>query len=72
MRCRHDDCGWHAIAPSDPAARKQYAEHIVAEHAHEVDADVPEGMVEVHVDGEWHTVTPAAAKVLHDEWFGHE
>lgn len=68
IRCPHDDCGWRAVAPSRDAATQQFAEHVVAEHAREVDADVPEGMVQVKVEreGEWLTMTPTEARALHD------
>lgn len=69
MRCQHDGCGWHAVAPSEAAARDQYVAHVVAEHATDVDVDVPDGMVQVRVDAddEWVTVTPERAVALHDE-----
>lgn len=74
MRCEHDGCGWHAVAPSDAAARDQYVEHVVAEHAREVDADVPDGMVQVRVDSddEWITVTPEQAVTFHAELCGDD
>lgn len=72
MRCRYDGCGWHAVAPSAAAARDQYAAHVVDEHATEVEADVPDGMVQVRAaeDDEWVTVTPERAKELHDDHYG--
>lgn len=70
MRCPRPDCGWHAVAPSEAAAREQLAEHVVAEHAREADPDetIPEGMVQVRVgeDDEWKTVTVEEAKALHE------
>ena len=71
MRCQHDGCGWHAVAPSNAAARDRYVAHVVAEHATRVDADVPDGMVQVRADGEWVTVTPERAVTLHDELHGN-
>ena len=58
-RCPYPDCSWQAIAPSAEAAWPQYAEHIVAEHAEPVDADVPEGTVQLKfdADGEWLTIS---------------
>jgi len=66
-RCRHPGCGWQAIAPSDAVAREQYLEHLVREHAREVDASVPDGMVEVKADGddEWELLTVEEAKERH-------
>ncbi|MFB6107500.1 MAG: hypothetical protein ABEJ82_01505 [Haloplanus sp.] len=68
MRCSHPDCSWRAIAPSDRAAWTQYAEHLVTEHARTVDADIPEGMVQIKLDGadEWVTATVEEARELHD------
>lgn len=68
VRCSYSDCSWQAIAPSDAAAWEQYAEHIVDEHARTVDADIPEGMVQVKLEqgGEWITTTPDEARKLHD------
>jgi len=68
IRCSHPGCPWQAIAPSTAAARAQYAEHLVAEHATDVDADIPEGMVQVklHEDGEWITTTIEEARALHE------
>lgn len=55
--CPHPDCGWTPIAPSAGAAREQYAAHLVADHAREVDVDLPEGTVQVtDGDGEWTTL----------------
>lgn len=71
-RCERPGCGWQSIAPSADAAFDQYVEHLVAEHAEQVDADVPDGMVQVRLDGdgEWLTVTPAEARRLHRERHG--
>lgn len=62
--CSYPNCSWRAVAPSAAAAWPQYAEHIVAEHAQSVDADIPEGMVQLKRDGddEWLTVTPEEAR----------
>lgn len=56
LACPEDDCGWQAVAPSRRAALAQLAEHLVAEHGTVVDADVPEGTVQVRQNGEWTTV----------------
>jgi len=67
IRCPDPDCGWQAIAPSDDAARDQYAAHLVDAHTESVDAEVPEGMVQVRVgDGEWRTMTAEQATTFHD------
>jgi predicted small metal-binding protein len=68
VHCTHPGCGWQAIAPSQPAAQKQYAEHLVAAHATETDADIPDGKVEVRVDedDEWRTMTFEQAKAFHE------
>lgn len=68
VRCSHPGCSWQAIAPSESAAWSQYAEHLVAEHARTVDADVPEGMVQVKLreGDEWITATVEEARELHD------
>lgn len=68
LHCSHPDCGWQAIAPSEEAARTQYADHLVDEHARTVEADIPEGMVQIrlHDDGEWITTTVEDAHDLHD------
>jgi predicted small metal-binding protein len=68
VRCSHDGCSWQAIAPSEAAAVEQYAEHMVDEHAREVEAEIPEGMVQVKLErgGEWITTTPEDARKLHD------
>ena len=59
MQCRYEECGWRAIAPSARAAREQYTEHVVEEHTAEVDAEVPDGMVQVRTGGdeEWELMT---------------
>jgi len=68
VRCSHPDCAWRAIAPSEAAAWKQYAEHLVEEHASVVDAEIPEGMVQVkhEEDSEWITVTFDEAMSIHE------
>ena len=68
VRCSHDDCHWRSIAPSATAAWGRYAEHLVEEHATAVDVDIPEGMVQVKLegDGEWITTTPEHAHALHE------
>lgn len=68
VHCTHAGCGWQAIAPSAAAAKQQYAEHLVAAHATETDADIPDGKVEVRVDGDddWRTMTFEQAKAFHD------
>lgn len=67
-RCSHPTCSWQSIAPSEDAALAQYAEHLVAAHARDVDADVPDGMVQVKLreEGEWITATFEEARELHD------
>lgn len=69
MRCHRPGCSWEAIAPSRAAAREQYAEHLVEAHATTVEADVPEGMVQVKSGDadEWTTVTVEEARRLHGE-----
>lgn len=69
MRCHHPGCRWQAIAPSAALAREQYLQHLVDAHAEQVEADIPEGMVQVKVgdDDEWRTVTPEEARRLHDD-----
>lgn len=68
VRCSYNECSWQSIAPSSDAAWRQYAEHIVAEHGRTVDAEIPDGMVQVKLerDGEWITTTIQEAKKLHD------
>lgn len=68
LRCSHSGCPWRSIAPSEAAARRQYAEHLVEAHSTPVDADVPEGMVQVKLEagGEWITTTVEHARELHD------
>ena len=67
-RCSHPGCSWQSIAPSPDAAVEQYAEHLVAAHSRSVDADVPDGMVQVRFrpEGEWVTTTFEEAQELHD------
>lgn len=69
VRCSYEACPWQSIAPSDSAAQKQLAKHVVERHGVQVDADVPDGKVQVRFadDGEWQTVTAAEAKRLHEE-----
>lgn len=68
VRCSHPGCSWQSIAPSDDAAWTQYAEHLVEEHARAVDAEIPDGMVQVkrQEDGEWLTVTFDEAMSIHE------
>ena len=68
VRCAYEGCGWQAIAPSREAADEQYAEHIVTEHAETVDADIPDGMVQVRdgEDAEWRTMTVEQALAFHE------
>lgn len=69
VRCSHEDCGWGAIAASRAGARRQYAEHLLAEHTQEVDATVPEGKVQIRVgDGEWETMTVEQARSFHERF----
>ncbi|WP_158056176.1 hypothetical protein [Halorussus halophilus] len=70
LRCEKPGCRWTAIAPSSAAAREQYREHLKDEHTTEVDAEIPEGMVQVKVDGEWKTMTPEEAKSFHEDGHG--
>lgn len=67
LTCSHPGCSWRALAPSEDAALDRYAEHLVAEHARTVDADIPEGMIQVKLDGEddWITTTVEEADALH-------
>lgn len=60
-RCPYPDCGWRAIAAGPDGASEQVAAHVTAEHLSVVEADIPEDAVEVHLDGEWRTVTREAA-----------
>ncbi|RBI64540.1 hypothetical protein DMJ13_08700 [halophilic archaeon] len=63
VRCEQEDCGWVAIAPSGRAAWRQYEEHVLAEHVETVEADVPDGHVQVRTDdGEWTTMEIEEAK----------
>ena len=68
VRCSHPGCSWQAIAPSEEAAWTQYAAHVVEEHARAVDAEIPDGMVQVkrEDDGEWITVTFDEARSIHE------
>lgn len=67
MQCSRPGCGWQAIAPSTAAAREQYLVHLVEAHTQDVDAEIPDGMVQVHVgDDEWVTVSFDEATALHE------
>ncbi|WP_411963353.1 hypothetical protein [Haloferax sp. YSMS24] len=68
-RCSHPGCAWQSIAPSADAALEQYAEHLVNAHSKTVDADVPDGMVQIRFseEDEWVTTTFEEARELHDE-----
>lgn len=70
--CTRSDCGWRSIAPSEEAAFDQYVDHLMGEHASYVEADIPEGMVQVRFgeDDAWVTVTPEEAHRLHREHHG--
>jgi predicted small metal-binding protein len=72
VQCSYSDCSWQAIAPSEEAAWKQYAEHIVDDHARTVDAEIPDGMVQIKLErgGEWITTTTEDARQLHDAVHG--
>ncbi|UVE49623.1 DUF1059 domain-containing protein [Haloferax larsenii] len=72
-RCSHPGCSWQAIAPSADAAMAQYAEHLVEAHAKTVEADIPDGMVQIKLqeDGEWITTTFEEARELHDSFHDH-
>jgi predicted small metal-binding protein len=74
FRCPTPGCGWRAIAPSEAAAREQYAEHLIAAHAEPVEADIPEGMVQVRVgeDDEWRTMTFEQATAFHEAVHGDD
>lgn len=66
-QCPLPHCGWQAIAPSEEAASRQLEEHFLEVHTEEVDADIPEGMVQVRCgpDDEWRTMTPEEARAFH-------
>lgn len=72
--CNRPGCGWRAIAPSAAAAVKQYARHVLEAHSTEVEADVPEGMVQVRSgeDDEWTTMTVEEAREFHAGLHGGE
>ncbi|MFC7134157.1 MULTISPECIES: hypothetical protein [Salinibaculum] len=74
VRCTRDGCGWESIAPSESAAQAQYADHLVTEHARRVDADIPEGMVQVRLDegDEWRTMTVEQATAFHEAVHGDD
>jgi hypothetical protein len=67
VQCSHAGCSWQSIAPSEDVAWEQYASHVVAEHARTVEADVPEGKVQIKLreDDEWITATAEEAWKLH-------
>lgn len=67
IRCSYPACSWQSIAASAAGARQQYAEHLVATHAERVDAEIPEGMVQVRIDAddEWRTMTAEQATAFH-------
>ncbi|MFB6188770.1 MAG: hypothetical protein ABEI57_02700 [Halapricum sp.] len=67
IRCPHPGCVWQSIAASQAGARQQYADHLVEAHADRVEADIPDGMVQVRVDEEddWRTMTPEQARAFH-------
>jgi predicted small metal-binding protein len=74
VHCTQTGCGWQSIAPSEPAAQRQYAEHLVEEHTEDVDREIPAGMVEVRLgeDDEWRTMTVEQAKAFHDAVHGYD
>lgn len=67
IRCSYDGCRWQSIAPSEEAAQEQYATHLVEAHTTEVDAEIPDGMVQVKMDAadDWRTMTPEQAAAFH-------
>lgn len=69
MRCPETNCGWQAIAASESAAQAQLSEHLVDEHTESVDADIPDGKVQVRSgdDDEWLTMTVEQAAAYHDQ-----
>ena len=69
LRCSHPGCPWQAIAPSRDAAMDQYAAHLVDEHRETVDADIPDGMVQIKLaeDENWVTTTVEEARELHED-----
>ncbi len=72
LRCSHPQCSWRAIAPSEEAAWPEYAQHLVETHSTTVDADIPEGMVQLKFDddGDWITVSVEEAGEIQRE--GHD
>lgn len=72
VQCSYSGCSWRAIAPSEEAAWEQYAEHIVDEHARTVEAEIPEGKVQIKLEseGEWITTTMEEARKLHEAVHG--
>ena len=67
IECSHHGCSWRAIAPATEAAWGQYADHLLADHSKTVEADIPEGMVQVKLGAEadWVTVSLEEAGELH-------
>lgn len=73
VRCNYPGCGWQSLAPSEAAAREQFADHLVTAHAERVDAEIPEGMVQIRVDDSgWREMTPEQASAFHDAVFADE
>ena len=70
LHCEHPNCGWTAIAPSERVARERYVDHLLDEHTREVDAEIPEGTVQVKVgdDDEWTTVPLEEARQIREEF----
>ena len=66
LRCDVPGCGWTAVVPSEAAAEDRYREHLKDEHVSTVDAEIPDGMVQVRVDGEWRNVTREEARAYHE------
>ncbi len=67
IQCSQQGCGWVAIAPSKQSARRQYEDHILSEHVTTVEAEVPDGHVQVRTDdGEWKTITKEQAREFYD------
>lgn len=64
-------CGWRRITPTAAVARRLKAEHVAEVHARHVDADIPEGRVQVRLDDTWITTTTARARDLHDDLHLH-
>ncbi|KZN26361.1 hypothetical protein A4G99_21400 [Haladaptatus sp. R4] len=67
IRCSQADCGWVAIAPSERAALNQYEAHLLETHVETVEAEIPDGYVQVRTeDGEWKTMRAEDAREFHD------